>query len=348
MKFTYYLLIALGLLTTPMVSAQDETFSADGFECRVTAADAVEITCAGSKVEGTLVIPGIIENGGVDYTVTSIAAEAFKEAGITELDLSAATGLQCIGESAFAECGQLNSVKFPALELSSLTEIGALAFHHDTALSSMNLQDTRIEVLEPLFTKDKYDEVYFDDLTELMLPETLKEIKSYALQFLGLRSITIPASVTAFGEGVLEGTIYLEEFYWKGAQLTRLPMNTFLGEDALRIVYFLTNNDIDPDGLTDKHFFMCHKDRLNVYVTQHSYDILVANGYTNENAIYSTLVADTEWVPEPDPEDPSAIAAPMMKAGMQADGAIYNLQGVRMVQPRKGELYIKGGKKYVK
>ena len=276
----YFKLLSLvwGLFTVSIVSAQ-ETLSEGGFEYKVVA-DGAEIT--GGSATGTLAIPATLGS----HTVTSIAAEAFKGAAITELDCSAATGLQRIGESAFAECSQLTTVKFPAAGTTSLTEIGALAFH----------QDTRIEVLEALFTKDMDDEVYFDDLLELGLPQTLKEIKSYALQFLGLRSITIPSSVTKFGVGVLEGTIYLEEFYWKGAQVNSLPKNTFLGEDALKTVYFLTVDDIAPNGLSDIHFFMCHKDKLNVYVTKQSYDILVANGYNNEKSVYSTLVSDIDYV----------------------------------------------------
>lgn len=326
----------MGLLTTSVVSAQDETFCAGGFECRVIATNAAEITGASEGVEGTLAIPATLENNGVVYTVAAIGDEAFKETAITDLDLSAATGLQRIGASAFADCEQLKTVKFPALEVTSLTEIGTLAFHHDTALSSINLQDTRIEMLEALFTKDLYDEVYLDNLKELTLPQTLKEIKSYAMQFLGLKSITIPPSVTTFGEGVLEGTIYLEEFYWIGAQVTSLPWNTFLGEDALKTVYFLTTNDIDPDGLSDKHFYMCHKERLNVYVTEQSYYILVANGYSNENAIYSTLVPDTEWV--------NGIRR------VQTDGkgidAAYSLSGQKAGAAHKGAV-IKNGRKYL-
>lgn len=320
---------------TSVVSAQDDTFSAGGFECKVIATEAVEITGASSAVEGALVIPATLENNGVAYTVTAIGAEAFKASTVTDLDLSAATGLQRIDESAFAECSQLTTVKFPAAETTSLTEIGALAFHHDTALSSINLQDTRIEVLEALFTQDMYDEVYFDNLIELTLPQTLKEIKSYALQFLGLKSITIPPSVTTFGEGVLEGTIYLKEFYWIGAQVTSLPKNTFLGEDALKTVYFLTTNVIDPDGLSDMHFYMCHKDQLNVYVTQESYHILVANGYTNENAIYSTLVADTEWV-----------GIHTVRKDDKGSGAVYSLSGQQVSTSHKG-VVIKNGRKYL-
>ena len=282
-NYAKLLTLVLGLFMVSSIASAQDTFSEGGFDCKVVA-DGVEIT--GGTASGTLTIPATLKNS----TVVSIAADAFKSAAITELDCSAATGLQRIGASAFAECKQLTTVKLP----NSLTTIGALAFHHCTALSSMNLQDTRLEVLEALFTKDLNDEQYLDDLRSLQLPETLKEIKSYALQFLGLRSITIPSSVKAFGEGVLEGTIYLEEFYWKGAKVNSLPKNTFLGEDALKTVYFLTNKDIAPDGLSDKHFYMCHKDKLKVYVTQRSYDILVANDYNNETSVYSTLVP-TEW-----------------------------------------------------
>lgn len=293
---THCLFLLLGLLTVSIASAQEMTFSADGFNCKVIGDEAVEITSTSSDVEGTLIIPTTVQDGGITYTVAAIGAEAFKGAAITEADLSGATGLKSIGESAFAECKQLSNVKFPAFEVSSLTNIGALAFHHDTKLSSMNLQDTRIEVLESLFTKDMNDEVGFDDLTTLKLPKTLKEIKSYAMQFLGIREITIPSSVTTIGSGILEGNIYLKEFIWRDAQVTSLPKNTFLGDDVLKSVYFLTKEPIEPNGLTDKHFFMCHKDRLNVYVTKASYDILVENGYNNEESVYSTLVGNIDWL----------------------------------------------------
>ena len=340
-NYSKIICLLLGLMVVSQAYAQDEAFSAGGFECKAIAVDAVEIIGTSDAVETTLTIPATIEHDGTAYTVAAIGADAFSSAAVTEIDLSAATGLQRIGESAFAECKQLKTVTFPAAEVSSLTEIGALAFHHDTSISNINLQDTHIEVLEPLFTKDANDEMYLDDLTELTLPQTLKEIKSYALQFLGLRSITIPSSVEKFGEGVLEGTIYLEEFYWRGALVNSLPRNTFLGEDALKTVYFLTVDDIAPNGLSDRHFFMCHKDLLTVYVTPRSYDILVAAGYTNENSIYSTLAADTEWT--------AGIADIRIDSANEytpSNNVIYNLQGQRVTRTRPGEIYIRGGKKF--
>ena len=338
-------MLALGLPLSAAAQTEGETFSEGGLEYNVIAADTVEVT-GGTAVDGTLSVPATVEHGGQKYIVAAIGEKAFKGADIVVLDLTAATSLECIGASAFAENKQLTTVKFPAFEESQLKEIGPLAFQHDTALSSINLEDTHIEVLEALFTKNADDERYFDSLTELRLPETLKEIKSYALQFLGISTITIPEGVTAFGEGVLEGNIYLEEFYWKGAQVTGIARNTFLGDDALTTVYLLTVEPLAFDGLTDMHFFMCHKEMLTVWVTQRSYDMLVAAGYTNENSIYSTLAVDTEWVAgingvkaEQATESDASVTS--------ASGVIYTLQGTRVTAPQKGGIYIRNGRKFV-
>lgn len=319
------------LLLPSILCAQSvgETFTADGFACKVLTSDAttrsgqIEITSSVSEVGETLDIPATLKQTYADGEWTfSVTA---------------------IGASAFAESKTLKTVKFPAVEENSLTIIGPLAFHHCTALQSINLEDTKIEVLETLFTKNDADEAYFDNLTEVKLPETLKEIKSFALQFLGIKTITIPASVTAIGEGVLEGNIYLEEFYWKGAQVNSLPITTFLGDDALKIVYFLTVNDIAPNGLTDKHFEMYGQDKVKVYVTPASYEILIANGYDNETSIFSTLIADTEWTDIESVKDDAVSEL----SGKERSKAIYTLQGVRVTQPVKGQLYIKNGHKYI-
>ena len=307
----------------------DDTFTASGLSCKVLSVDVatksgqVEITGSVSEVGDKLEIPATLKQTCID--------------GEWTFDVTA------IGASAFAECKALKTVKFPAQDETSLSVIGPLAFHHCTSLNSINLEDTKIEVLEPLFTKDDTDEAYFDDLTQVKLPETLKEIKSNALQFLGITSVTIPASVTAIGEGILEGNIFLEEFYWKGAQVTSLPLNTFLGDDALKIVYFLTVDDIDPNGLTDRHFERYGQDKATVYVTPSSYEVLTANGYNNEESIFSILVADPEWTSIERVEQDAASE----KSINEASHAIFTLQGVRVSHPAQGHLYISGGRKYI-
>lgn len=331
---TRLLSLALCLAASALPSAlaaqtAGDTFAAGGLVCKVLTADdaarsgQVEITGSVAEVGESLEIPATVKQayGGAEWTFSVTA----------------------IGEKAFAESKALKTVRFPAKDESALTVIGPLAFHHCTALQQINLQDTKIEVLEALFTKDLYDEAYFDDLTELVLPETLKEIKPYAMQFLGIRTMTIPSGVTAIGEGILEGNIYLEEFYWRGAQVNSLPINTFLGDDALRKVYYLTVDDIAPDGLTDMHFYMCHKERLTVYVTPSSYAVLTANGYDNGQSIFSTLAADEGWTGI---AEASAGKTPALSAGTDADG-VFTLHGVRASHPVKGRLYISGGRKYI-
>lgn len=323
---------AMMLPASLWAQAVGDTFTEGGFNCKVLAVDAatksgeIEITGAASEVGESLEIPASLKH-------------AFAE---DEWIFAVTT----IGEKAFAESKTLKTVKFPSLAETSLAVIGPLAFHHCTALQSINLEDTKIEVLETLFTKDPNDEICLDSLIVLSLPETLKEIKSYAMQFLGIQKMTIPASVTAIGEGILEGNIYLEEFYWKGAQVTSLPISTFLGDDALKVVYFLTVNDIAPDGLTDYHF-ECYGEgeKVKVYVTPASYAILTANGYDNEKSVFSTLAADTQW---------TDIKAPRLNSQESVQGSAsnhrqdtYNLQGMRISVPRKGSLYIHNGRKFI-
>jgi hypothetical protein len=151
----------------------------------------------------------------------------------------------------------------------------------------------------------------------------LEEIKEFALQFTGLTEIEIPESVEKFGTDgdgkndqcnksttnpdsptaleeygssftekdnfrVFLGCTSLEKFTWKNAKQNVLGFNTFRGDNALEEVHFLTVNTIQ-DLADENIFFMCDMSKLTVYVTADSYNILVANGFGNENRQYSKL-----------------------------------------------------------
>ena len=343
-RFTLSILSVLFLPMTLLAQSAGEAFSADGLSCRMVTSEegqaSIEIT-GGERAEGTISIPATIEHDGQAFAVTAIAEEAFKGSDLKELNLSGATNLQRIGASAFAECGKLETVNFPSADVSNLTEIGPLAFHHAFSLKQMNLEDTRLEVLESLFSADESDEISIPGLTELKLPKTLKEIKKYALQFLDITEIEIPSSVTTFGDQVLEGCIYLREFTWKNAQITSLPRYTFLGVcDCLERVTLLTVEPLEPTGLTDSHFFMCDKELLQVVLTEASIASLATAGYTNESSVFSTLVAYSG------DDDPTAIASPRQTGRQASENApYYNLQGIRVTNPQPGYLYIRNGRK---
>ena len=261
----------------------------------------------------------------------SIGYAAFEGTGLATVDLSAATNAKftSIEGYTFGEMKNLATVTLPA----QITNIGAQAFVHDQALTSINLDATKLKVLNNLFTYDSNDDVDKAPagITALVLPNTLTEITSFALQGLaGLEEIEIPSSVEYFGwyyvwqatdwdsdgnaiawsqrhyyshsdGGVLQGCLNLKKFTWKEAKQNRLPLYTFRGDTELEEVVFFTMNPIMPstdnnytnqDGLTDNHFFMCSD--VLVYVSAESYEALVGRGYTPENSKYSILVGDQE------------------------------------------------------
>lgn len=250
----------------------------------------------------------------------SIGYGAFHQAAMTELDLSAATNKKftAIFGGTFGEMKNLTTVTLPA----QIENIDGQAFVHDKALTSINLQDTKIKVLNNIFTEN-WDDVENAPagITAITLPDGLTTIMDYALQGLGIEEIVIPSTVTLFGgqwnyyiedgdyhyytsysnnSRVLQGCVNLKKFTWKEAQQYRLPFYTFKGctnlEEVtfftLEPIYTTTGGSTEGDGLTDNHFFMNSKEKLMVYVSEESYWLLIGRGYDDVNSKYSTLVGD--------------------------------------------------------
>ena len=353
MQLTYKVFLAVSFILGPVVTgfAQEvgETFEENDLRCRILTVgsdgNTIEILGPEGAVDNYFAVPASLDYEGQTYRIVSLADNSFKRSRMSTLDLSGATFLQRIGASAFADCAKLTTVIFPPAEQSSLTEIGTLAFYHDTALQSFNLEDTRLEVLESFFSENEDDEITIEGLTTLKLPETLKEVKPYALQFLDITEIEFPAGITNIGDRILEGCIYLREFIWENAQVTRIPKHFFLGDDKLEKVVLYTVEPLEPDGLTDLHFFMCDKSVLHVYVTQASADNLAQNWYTTDKSVYSTLVANPNW---------TSISAPVSDRDTKiaqhsedSDDAYYTLQGLRVSSPQPQRLYIYKGRKVI-
>jgi hypothetical protein len=88
---------------------------------------------------------------------------------------------------------------------------------------------------------------------------------------------------------VLQGNIKLKKVEWYDAQVTGIHKYTFRGDSNLEEFYFMTTAVLTSSGLTDNHFYWCSKEKLTVYVTAESLNVLVAAGYTTANAKYSKL-----------------------------------------------------------
>lgn len=238
--------------------------------------------------------------------MTEIKAHAFDGTALTALDLSATKLTKVVGY-AFSNMTKLASVKLPK----TVNDIAAAAFANDAKINSINLQDTEIKTLNTIFhtgvvgdeDEDKDEEVAIA-LTSVKLPETLKEIAKGALQLLDITEIEIPASVTSIGEYAFQGCIKLEKFTWNDATQRNIAYNVFRGDDKLKEVKMVTNDDSyigifftgsKPDGedkTPDAIFKGNNKSVLKFIVNVEDYNRLVADGWTEANLKYCTLTTE--------------------------------------------------------
>lgn len=164
----------------------------DIFTYDYTSSTTVAITAfSGSDEPHTVNIPAVID----DYTVTSIAAEAFfSYSNISEVILP--EGLLTVDDYAFAGCVALASVTFPSTmkDHNGAPAIGEGAFYGCTALASVDLSKTSA------VTVDSNAFAGCTALTEIKFPTTLKTIGEYAFGACSaLTAITLPEGVATVG-----------------------------------------------------------------------------------------------------------------------------------------------------
>ena len=156
-KLLKFIALSVYLSALMPLHARDFTYTYEGQTITYTVLDEEAKTCAtkaggydeiedkdftGNTVSGALVLPANPKDGDVEYTLTEI------------------------GEYAFYECRDINSVIIP----NTVTEIKDLAFFDVESLNSINI------------------------------PYSVKKIGRLAFSGAGLTSIVIPNSVTEFGE----------------------------------------------------------------------------------------------------------------------------------------------------
>lgn len=158
-------------------------------------------------------VPGKINVGNVDYTVTTIGQQAFQECvGLTTVSLG--EGVREVGKWTFYKCTGISSLSLP----STLVLVDQSAFSGCTSLESLVLPDN-------LTTIKSYGFGKCTSLKELTLPANLKTLDGSAFSGnTGLKKIN-------FGP-VLE-TITNNTFYDCGIEVLELPASlTTLGAGA--------------------------------------------------------------------------------------------------------------------
>ena len=157
-------------------------------------ADDVSSEIAGLTGDGSyiLVVTGELN----DLSAIRTALSSNKSAKVN-LDLSKATDLTTIGDSAFRRCSGLTSITIPA----SVTSIGDYAFSGCSGLTSIDL--SKATGLTTIGNDAFYG---CKSLTSISIPSSVTSIGGDAFYGCsGLTSISIPSSVTSIGEAAFSG-----------------------------------------------------------------------------------------------------------------------------------------------
>ena len=196
------LLFTALLLLYCIGTANAEEVTIDGIKYDVVTKAKQAKVISGGNYSGDIVIPSEITYNDVVCSVTSIGDDAFYYCtGLTNVVIG--NSVTSIGESAFEYCSRLTSVEIP----NSVTSIGGRAFFFCTGLEEVCISDLtawyNIDFADtsanPLcFAKNLY--LNGELVTELVIPDGVKEIKNYTFYCCTcLTSIIIPNSVTSIG-----------------------------------------------------------------------------------------------------------------------------------------------------
>ena len=156
------------------------------------------------------------------------------------------TGLTSIGDDAFYNCSNLQSVTIP----SSVTSIGAYAFYGCRSLQSVTIPSSVTSIGSGAFygcggdlyvncnipSYSSYDEspFYYSKFTSLVIGEGVTSIGSRAFYLCrGLQSVTIPSSVTSIGAYAFYGCDNLQSVTIPSS-VTSIGSRAFYGCDNLQ------------------------------------------------------------------------------------------------------------------
>ncbi len=145
---------------------------------------------------------------------TSIAANAFYNcSNMPAVNLP--KSLKCIGKSAFKGCKMLTSISIP----SGITRIGVYIFSSDYLKTLIFTADSIEEYckscineqLEKSYTGSRILKIKDEEVTELVIPDTVTSILPYAFARIpSITSVKIPNSVTSIGERAFYQSTKLE------------------------------------------------------------------------------------------------------------------------------------------
>ncbi|NJB81272.1 hypothetical protein GGR97_000031 [Wenyingzhuangia aestuarii] len=183
---------------------------------------------------GSVVIPATVIFDGIVYKVTAIANDAFKDnTDITSIDLSGATNLRSIGNSAFRNSTNLQTVVIP----STVTSIGDYAFADTTNLEVVVFSEQTSDNSSAKIS-------YQNQANKIVVANSLTSIGAFAFSSSGLTSITIPGTVTSIGERAFKNCNELETVIVENSNPIDISDNNVFEGVILNNVSLIVPNDI--------------------------------------------------------------------------------------------------------
>lgn len=201
MKCKVFRCLALFYLLTHTLLTFAYDFEVDGLYYSKLSNNTVEVTFKEkyrNSYSGEIYIPEIINYNGVEYSVTSIGADAFSYCGLTG-SLTIPNTVTSIGDYAFAHCSRLTgSLTIP----NSVTTIGDNAFRGCSGFSgSLTIPNSVTTIGDYAF------EGCTGFTASLSISNSLKEIGNYVFSGCSgfYNKLYIPNSVVKIGNGAFSG-----------------------------------------------------------------------------------------------------------------------------------------------
>ena len=230
-KLIRFLFVSLCMVAGLTLTAQ--TFKHEGIWYSVidTKSVAVAPPESGEYYEGSVEIPGSINYRNNDYSVTKVAAYAFRESndfvgGHHKLtSVTMANNITAIEESAFENCINLQSIKIS----NRTVYVGVNAFANCLSLTSVTLSSNLEEIRDGAFMN-------CEKIGQISLGSKLKKIGNGA--FAGcttLSSVTIPDAVTSIGNESFKNCPALNTVKF-GIDLEKIGESAFENCAALKVI----------------------------------------------------------------------------------------------------------------
>ena len=206
-RITYFLLVAVMMLPTAAsgydFKVDDVYYSINNDSTTVTA-----LTCDNDPKIVTIIIPETVNNEGTTYRVTEIGEGAFTQSQLYLRYVEIGDCVERIGRGAF-HMSDIDSIYIGK----SVSYIGYYAFGSCDRLRKVLIKDLTAwcNIIFDKYGSNPLNNIYThlfvngEEITHLVIPENVTEIKKLAFMGGQFTSVTIPEGVTRIGEQAFFG-----------------------------------------------------------------------------------------------------------------------------------------------